>query len=102
MRLFFCIKIWNIFKKIVYLCHHNYYNSKDMENNIFTLSVEQSKAIGLRLQEKIMEGLREDGKEIACFPTYINPGKDFEGKVLALDWGGTNFRASIVQLRLGS
>ena len=72
-----------------------------MENNIFTLSVEQSKAIALRLQEKIMEGLREDKKEIACFPTYINPGKDFEGKVLALDWGGTNFRASIVEFKKG-
>ena len=72
-----------------------------MEKNIFTLTTEQSKEIGLGLQKKIMEGLREDGKEIACFPTYINPGKDFEGKVLALDWGGTNFRASIVQFTQG-
>ena len=72
-----------------------------MENNIFTLSNEQSKEIGLGLQKKVMEGLRENGKEIACLPTYINPGKDFEGKVLAIDWGGTNFRAAIVQFAKG-
>ncbi|MDR0541133.1 MAG: hexokinase [Dysgonamonadaceae bacterium] len=72
-----------------------------MENNIFALSAEQVKEIGLDLQRKIMEGLRKDGEEIACLPTYINPGKDFEGKVLALDWGGTNFRASIVQFKKG-
>ncbi|MDR2804664.1 MAG: hexokinase [Dysgonamonadaceae bacterium] len=70
-----------------------------MENNLFELSIEQFKEIGRGLQQKIMEGLRKDGEEIACLPTYINPGKDFEGKVLALDWGGTNFRASIVQFK---
>ncbi|GHV57207.1 hexokinase [Bacteroidia bacterium] len=72
-----------------------------MENNIFALSIEQFKEIGLGLQQKIMEGLKRDGEEIACLPTYINPGKDFEGKVLGLDWGGTNFRASIVQFKKG-
>jgi hexokinase len=70
-----------------------------MENNVFELSIEQSKEIALGLQQKIREGLRKDGEEIACLPTYINPGKDFEGKVLALDWGGTNFRASVVQFK---
>ncbi|MDR1526523.1 MAG: hexokinase [Dysgonamonadaceae bacterium] len=72
-----------------------------MRNNVFTLSTEQLKEIGLGLQQKIMEGLRKDGEEIACLPTYINPGKDFEGKTLALDWGGTNFRAAIVQFQKG-
>ncbi|MDR0415695.1 MAG: hexokinase [Prevotellaceae bacterium] len=72
-----------------------------MEKNLFALSVEHFKEIGRDLQQKIMEGLQKDGEEIACLPTYINPGKDFEGKVLALDWGGTNFRASIVQFKKG-
>jgi hexokinase len=70
-----------------------------MENNRFALSLDQQRKIGLGLQQKIDEGLRKDGEEIACLPTYINPGKDFEGNVLALDWGGTNFRAAIVQFR---
>jgi hexokinase len=72
-----------------------------MGNNIFALSTEQFKEIGIDLQQKIEQGLQKDGEEIACLPTYINPGKNFEGKVLALDWGGTNFRASIVQFQTG-
>jgi len=74
-----------------------------MENNIFKLSIEHAKKISLDLQTKIETGLKEDGTEIACLPTYINPGdelkekvKNFEGKVLVLDWGGTNFRAAII------
>ena len=79
-----------------------------MENNIFKLTDEHSKKIGLDLQAKIQEGLKESGKEIACLPTYINPGeelkekvKNFVGKILVLDWGGTNFRAAIVSLKKG-
>jgi hexokinase len=69
--------------------------------NVFALSTEQFKEISLDLQQKIREGLQKDGEEIACLPTYINPGKDFEGKVLALDWGGTNFRAAVVRFARG-
>jgi hexokinase len=72
-----------------------------MKNNSFELSTEQFKEIGKDLQAKILKGLQNDNEEIACLPTYINPGKDFEGKVLALDWGGTNFRASVVQFTKG-
>jgi len=72
-----------------------------MGNSIFTLSTEQLKEIGKDLQQKILVGLSKDGTEIACLPTYINPGKDFSGKVLALDWGGTNFRASIIEFAQG-
>ena len=72
-----------------------------MKNFIFDLSTQQLKEISLDLQAKIYTGLEKDGEEIACLPTYINPGKDFEGKVLALDWGGTNFRAAIIQFKKG-
>ena len=79
-----------------------------MENNIFKLTDEQSKKISLNLQTKVQDGLGEYGREIACLPTYINPGeelkekvKNFEGKVLVLDWGGTNFRAAIISFRKG-
>jgi hexokinase len=68
-----------------------------MGNDVFTLSTEQLQAISEDLQRKINNGLGKDGEEIACLPTYINPGKDFSGKALALDWGGTNFRASIIR-----
>jgi hexokinase len=72
-----------------------------MANNIFELSTEHLKEIGKNLQEKITEGLQKDNGEIACLPTYINPKDNFEGKVLAIDWGGTNFRASIVSFEKG-
>jgi len=69
-----------------------------MENNIFELSTEQLKAIATSLQGKINEGLKEDGKEIRCLPTYINPNTDVvNGKVLVLDLGGTNFRATVIE-----
>ncbi|MDR0758223.1 MAG: hexokinase [Tannerella sp.] len=68
-----------------------------MENNIFELTAEQLKAIATNLREKIGEGLGEDGKEIRCLPTYINPNTDVvSGKVLVLDLGGTNFRATVI------
>ncbi|MDR2466203.1 MAG: hexokinase [Prevotellaceae bacterium] len=72
-----------------------------MEKNIFDLNIEQYKEIARDLKTKIETGLTKDGTEIACLPTYINPGKDFEGKVLALDWGGTNFRAATVEFAKG-
>ncbi|MDR0863335.1 MAG: hexokinase [Candidatus Symbiothrix sp.] len=72
-----------------------------MEKNIFELSTGQLREIAKDLRTKIETGLQKDDTEIACLPTYINPGKDFEGKVLALDWGGTNFRAAIVEFPKG-
>ena len=71
-------------------------------NNIFELTTEELKAIANNLQEKIEEGLKKEKMEILGLPTYIYPQKDIkDGKVLALDWGGTNFRASIVEFKDG-
>ena len=73
-----------------------------MKNNIFALTTEELKAIATNLQVKIEEGLKKDGMEISCIPTHINPQKDIrDGKVLVLDWGGTNFRAAIVEFKNG-
>jgi len=73
-----------------------------MESNIFELSTGQLKEIALSLQSKIVEGLNEDGKEIRCLPTYINPRTDIDNKkALVLDLGGTNFRASVVEFTNG-
>jgi hexokinase len=70
--------------------------------NIFALATEELKCIADKLQDRIEEGLREDNQEISCIPTHIIPKKHIEdGKVLALDWGGTNFRAAIVEYKGG-
>jgi hexokinase len=73
-----------------------------MENNIFKLETEQLKGIASSLQVKIKEGLQADGKEIRCLPTYINPQTHIDKeKVLVLDLGGTNFRATVVEFSEG-
>jgi len=66
--------------------------------NIFELTTQQLREIANSLQAKIEEGLKKDGMEISDIPTHITPKKDISnGKVLTLDWGGTNFRAAIVE-----
>jgi hexokinase len=73
-----------------------------MKNNIFELTTRELQEIANSLQTKIEEGLKKDGMEISDIPTHINPKDDIEdGKVLALDWGGTNFRAAIVEFKNG-
>ena len=73
-----------------------------MRNNIFELTTEELKNIANNLQKKIEEGLEKDGMEISCIPTHIIPQKEInDGKVLVLDWGGTNFRAAIVEFKDG-
>ena len=73
-----------------------------MNNNIFELTIEELKSIANNLQKKIEEGLKKDGMEIKCIPTHIVPKKEInDGKVLVLDWGGTNFRAAIVEFKNG-
>ncbi|MCL1868597.1 MAG: hexokinase [Paludibacter sp.] len=70
--------------------------------NIFDLTHEELKVIANRLQVKIEEGIQKDGMEILGIPTHIVPSENIsEGKVLALDWGGTNFRAAVVEFKKG-
>lgn len=67
------------------------------------LTVSNLKEIGLDFQRKIENGLKEDGTEILGLLTYIDPQlDDVDKKILALDWGGTNFRASIVAFEKGA
>ena len=73
-----------------------------MENNIFELTTKELKEIANNLQVKIEEGLKKDGMELSDIPTHINPKNDIEdGRILALDWGGTNFRAAVVEFKNG-
>ena len=71
--------------------------------NIFSLTTEELKNIATELHNRIEEGLKEDKQEISAIPTHINPKESFaDERVLALDWGGTNFRAAIVEYRNGN
>lgn len=73
-----------------------------MKEQLFELTTAELKKIADCLHERITEGLKADKQEIAAIPTYINPAKNIpDGKVLALDWGGTNFRAAIVEFKNG-
>ena len=73
-----------------------------MTTNIFELTTDELKKIADDLQKKIEEGLEKDGMEIKCIPTHIIPKKEInDEKVLVLDWGGTNFRAAIVEFKGG-
>ncbi|NDV65537.1 hexokinase [Bacteroides sp. 224] len=72
--------------------------------NIFSLATEELKFIADALQARIEEGLKEDNQEISAIPTHIHPkeeGVTGEERVLALDWGGTNFRAALVEYKDG-
>ena len=71
-----------------------------MMENIFDLSTDELKAVANELQERIEEGLCADNQEILAIPTHVTPKLDIaEERVLALDWGGTNFRAAVVEYK---
>ncbi len=68
-------------------------------NNVFALSNKQLLEIANDQKIKIETGLREDGTEIKCLPTYIHPKKDgIKGEATVFDLGGTNFRAAVVSV----
>lgn len=70
--------------------------------NIFALSTDDLKFIANKLQIRIEEGLMKDGQEILAIPTHIHPKGHYPNqRVLSLDWGGTNFRAAIVEYKDG-
>ncbi len=67
---------------------------KDLE-----LDISQLREIAAALAEKVEAGLRSDGQQIACLPTYLNlPTGTQEGQALVIDTGGTNTRAARVEL----
>jgi hexokinase len=73
-----------------------------MKENIFDLTTLELKKIADALEGKIGGGLKKDKMEIRAIPTHISPKDDIpDGRVLALDWGGTNFRAAIVEYKNG-
>ncbi len=67
--------------------------------NPFDLSEKQLVDIADDLVGKIETGLKKDGTEIKCLPTYIHPKKDgIKGHATVFDLGGTNFRVATVEV----
>lgn len=67
--------------------------------NLFELDINQLIDIANDLKTKIETGLKTDGTEIKCLPTFIHPKKDgIKGEATVFDLGGTNFRAAVVSV----
>jgi hexokinase len=67
--------------------------------NQFELTAAQLVDIANDLTRKIITGLKDDGTEIKCLPTYIHPKKDgIKGEATVFDLGGTNFRVATVKV----
>jgi hexokinase len=73
-----------------------------MKKSEFKLKTTQLKHIALDLEDKIVNGLKNDNTEIRSIPTYIHPlSCSAEGKAVVLDWGGTNYRAAVISFESG-
>lgn len=62
------------------------------------LEPQQLEEVRQTLRRRIEEGLARGGTEIAAIPTYLPMPKGPTGKALVMDTGGTNMRASVVEL----
>jgi hexokinase len=73
-----------------------------MKKSEFKLKPSQLKHIALDLEDKIENGLKNDNTEIKSIPTYIHPlSCGAEGQAVVLDWGGTNYRAAVINFAGG-
>ncbi len=73
-----------------------------MKKNEFKLKTSQLKEIASNLGEKIDNGLKNDNTEVKSIPTYIHPlSTSAEGQAVVLDWGGTNYRAAVINFADG-
>ncbi|MDR1681525.1 MAG: hexokinase [Prevotellaceae bacterium] len=66
------------------------------------METKKLKQIALDLKAKIETGLKKDGEEIQCLPTYISPNTtNLNGQAVVLDLGGTNYRMARVDFEDG-
>ena len=73
-----------------------------MKKKEFRLKMGQLKEVALNLEDKIENGLKNDNTEVKSIPTYIHPLTcGAEGQAVVLDWGGTNFRAAVINFEGG-
>ncbi|MDZ7832441.1 MAG: hypothetical protein U5L07_11875 [Desulfobacterales bacterium] len=68
----------------------------------FDLSDDRLAEIARQMEEKTRDGLKKDGGELLCIPTFV-PIRSIpqSGRLLALDLGGTNVRCAQVALDSG-
>jgi len=68
----------------------------------FYLSDKKLIEIARQMQQKTREGLKADGCEISCIPTFVPISSiPQSGRLVALDLGGTNVRCAQVSLDAG-
>jgi hexokinase len=73
-----------------------------MKKNEFKLKTSQLKEIAQNLGGKINNGLVKDNTEVKSIPTYIHPlSSGAQGQAVVLDWGGTNYRAAVIDFEKG-
>jgi len=73
-----------------------------MKKNEFKLKTSQLKEIAQNLGSKINNGLVKDNTEVKSIPTYIHPlSSGAQGQAVVLDWGGTNYRAAVIDFEKG-
>lgn len=68
----------------------------------FDLSLTKLREVMELFRTRILEGLAQDGQEIAALPTYMSlPSGRQHGRALVIDTGGTNMRAALVEIAPG-
>lgn len=68
----------------------------------FRLTSSQLVDAALELCSRLQDGLSADGREIACYPTFLGVGgADLAGEALVLDLGGTNLRSARIRVTAG-
>ncbi len=70
-----------------------------MDVDDIALDLPRLTAVRDALTARIEEGLAHDGRQIRALPAFLRPPRSgAAGRVLALDAGGTNLRAAVVEL----
>lgn len=70
-----------------------------MDPHVLSLDTAQLLEVAATLASRIARGLTEDGGELRALPAFLRPPRaGTHGQVLALDAGGTNLRAAVVEL----
>jgi hexokinase len=64
----------------------------------FQLSERQLIDMACDFCSAVDDGLCDDGRELSCIPTFINPDDRKDGMALVVDFGGTRARAAIVSV----
>lgn len=62
------------------------------------LGISDLKEIRSAMAERVREGLSSGEGEIAALPTFLSPPRPESGRALAIDLGGTNLRAAVVEI----